>query len=241
MTCLIIQHIEGESSYAIGDAISHVSVAQQHCRVFDGDPIPSSVEGLNGLVVMGGPMSAISDEGFPTRRAEIELIRKALALELPILGICLGAQLLASAAGGTVVRGEQGPEIGWGQIILSKAAWTDPLLADIPSPLEVLHWHGDTMVLPPDSEHLASSDRYPNQAFRVGPCAWGFQFHLEVDDLAVATFVEGFGQEAMEAGVSPIEIVARSPQALSSLGESRATVTTRFAGLVREHAGAAPP
>lgn len=185
-------------------------------------------------------MSAISDEGFPTRRSEIELIRKALAVELPILGICLGAQLLASAAGGTVVRGEQGPEIGWGQVALSTVAWTDPLFAEIPSPLEVLHWHGDTMVLPPASEHLASSDRYPNQAFRVGPSAWGLQFHLEVDDLAVATFVEGFGHEAMEAGVSPTEIVARAPQALSALEEARETVTTRFAGVVREFARAAP-
>ena len=234
--CLVIQHVEGEGPYAIGDALSEHSIEQQRCSVFEGEEIPRSVEDLDGLVVMGGPMSARSDEHFPTRRAEIELIERALRQEIPILGICLGAQLLASAAGGEVRRGDSGSEIGWGQVTLTKAASLDPLFAAVPRSLEVLHWHEDTMALPQDAVLLASSDRYASQAFRIGSSAWGLQFHLEVDDRAVACFVEEFGEEATEAGVDPAEILVRTPSALVELDQTKRRVTSRFATLVCDHA-----
>ncbi len=118
-TCLVVQHVEAEPSWAIGAALSRAGVRVDVRRVFAGEPLPSDVADHNGLVVMGGPMSACSDKGFATRPAEIALLGHALAGAVPTLGVCLGAQLLALAAGGAVYPGADGPEIGWSTVELS--------------------------------------------------------------------------------------------------------------------------
>ena len=141
-------------------------------------------------------MSAIDDHGFPTRTREVALLAQSLDRGTITLGICLGAQLLAVAAGSPVFVGHAGPEIGWGPVELMPEAASDPLLATVPSGLTVLHWHGDTFDLPLGATHLAASRTYANQAFRAGERAWGFQFHLEVDQRAVTGFVDAFGDEA---------------------------------------------
>jgi GMP synthase-like glutamine amidotransferase len=180
-------------------------------------------------------MSADSDEGFPTRRAELALLSEAVSRGVPTLGVCLGAQLLALACGGTVSRGAGGAEIGWAPVDLTTAAGDDPLLAGLPGRLTVLHWHGDTYAPPPHGVHLAASPRYPAQAFRVGDRAWGFQFHLEIDGRAVAAFLDAFGADAARAGTTPESIAADSPAALDGLGPDRTRVLTRFAALVAAH------
>jgi len=232
-TCLVVQHLAPERPYRILAALEGSGVAVELCRVFAGDAIPGAIDGYAGLVVMGGPVSAASDEGFPTRAAEVELLETALAQAVSVLGVCLGAQLLAVAAGGKVYPGSAGPEIGWGPVRLSDDADDDPVLGGLPRQLEVLHWHGDTFDLPAGAVHLASSALYPNQAFRCGPVAWGLQFHLEVDQSAVNAFVEAFGAEAMAAGVAPQEVAGRAPQALARLQPARDRALERWAGLVR--------
>ncbi|WP_406129726.1 gamma-glutamyl-gamma-aminobutyrate hydrolase family protein [Streptomyces canus] len=122
-------------------------------------------------------------------------MRAALEAEVPVLAVCLGAQLLAAAAGGRSRPGS-GPQIGWDEVRATSAAHADPLFAGIPEHLPVLHWHGDTMDLPAGATLLASCDRYPVQAFRVGGSAWGLQFHLEVDKAAVDAFAAAFPGEA---------------------------------------------
>ncbi len=231
-TCLVVQHVEPERPYAIGDALGAAGVAVDLRRVFAGEPLPSDLTGFAGCVIMGGPMSACDDEGFPTRRFELDLLVDALAREVPTLGVCLGAQLLARAAGGKVFPGGAGPEVGWAPIELTRSAAHDPLLADIPARLTVLHWHGDTFDLPPGSAHLATSARYPTQAFRIGAVAWGLQFHLEVDDEAVGAFLDAFGSDAGRAGTSAASIDAATPGALDALRPHRARVLARFAQLV---------
>lgn len=230
--CLVVQHLEAEGPYEIRAALGAAGVAVATCRVYAGDPVPTDTRGLDALVVMGGPMSAVSDDRFPSREAELALLGGALAAGLPVLGVCLGAQLLAAAAGAKVYGGPAGAEIGWGPVRLSRAAANDPLLSGCPSQLTVLHWHGDTFDLPPDAVLLASSPRYENQAFRVGERAWGLQFHLEVDEAAVANFVAIFGPDALAAGIDPANISARAPEALASLAAVRESVLGRFADVV---------
>lgn len=205
-------------------------------RVFEGAQVPPTASGLDGLVVMGGPMSACSDDGFPSRPAELRLIADAAAAGIPTLGVCLGAQLLASALGARVYRGSAGPEIGWAPIRLSDDAAWDPLFAGLPRRLEVLHWHGDTYDLPPGATHLASSARYPQQAFRFEAACWGVQFHLEVDRGAVAAFTDAFADEAATAGEGLSD--ATTVAALAALAEHRRALVTRFAGLVSGRAPA---
>jgi GMP synthase-like glutamine amidotransferase len=231
-SCLIVQHLEPEAPYAIGDALDDAGVVTDLRRIYDGEPLPSDLADVDGLVVMGGPMSASSDEGFPTRRAELSLLDDALSRGLPTLGVCLGAQLLALAAGGAVHPGPTGPEIGWAPVSLTDQAGEDPLLAGLPSTLTVLHWHGDTFDLPPGAIHLAANSRYRNQAFRSGPRAWGLQFHLEVDHRAVAAFLGAFGADAAAAGTTPQSIEADSAEVLEVLTPRRTDVLARFAGLV---------
>jgi GMP synthase-like glutamine amidotransferase len=234
-SCLIVQHLEPEAPYAIGDALTDAGVVTDVRRVYEGEPLPSDLADFTGLVIMGGPMSALSDDGFPSRRAEIALLDDALSRGLPTLGVCLGAQLLALAAGGVVHAGPTGPEIGWGPVSLTDQADEDPLLAGLPPTLTVLHWHGDTFELPPGAIHLAASARYRNQAFGIAARAWGFQFHLEVDHRAVAAFVGAFGADATAAGTTPESIEADSAEVLEVLTPGRTEVLSRFAGLVATH------
>jgi GMP synthase-like glutamine amidotransferase len=231
-TCLVVQHAEPEGPYAIGDALRSAGVTVDVRRVFDGDRLPADLQGFDGLVVMGGPASATTDDGFPTRRQELDLLAGALGGELPVLAVCLGAQLLALAAGGSVRAGEAGPEIGWGGVELNGDASTDPLLAGLPTDPTVLHWHGDTFALPSTATHLATSARYPNQAFRVGDRAWGLQFHLEVNAEAVDAFLAAFGHEVRTAGLDPEAIRADSAPCLRTLAPLRDRVVDRFASLV---------
>lgn len=234
-SCLIIQHMACEGSFAIGAALSSAGITVDTRNVFAGDGLPVDVSMFDGLVVMGGPMSAISDEGFATRASEIDLISDALDRGTSTLGVCLGAQLLAVAAGGSVIVGDAGPEIGWGAVDLTEEADADPLLGGVPSRLTVLHWHGDTLDVPAGATRLASSPKYPNQAYRVGGRAWGLQFHVEVDDQAVRGFLDAFGDEARAAGQDP-EAIARSTRAhLDELAPIRDRICARFAHLVGSH------
>jgi len=234
-TCLVIQHLPPEGPYLIAEALENAGIAVELCQVFAGDDPPASLDGYNGLVVMGGPMSAASDDGFATRTAEIDLLEDALERELPALGVCLGAQLLAIAAGGKVYPGAEGPEIGWAPVSLVVGeAEQDLLFSDLPSEVTVLHWHGDTFDLPPGAIHLATSKAYPNQAFRAGPRAWGLQFHLEVDGPAIDAVLAAFGDEAADCGVPPEDIATQAGSAIAELAPARGTLLDRFAGLVRE-------
>jgi len=230
--CLVVQHVEPEGPYAIGTALRVAGGTVEVCRTYDGDRLPEDTDGLDGLVVMGGPASATSDDGFPSRRGELALLADAVERGIPVLGVCLGAQLLALATGGTVRAGDAGAEIGWAPVDLAATADADPLLAGTEPRPTVLHWHGDTFDPPPGSTRLASSERYPNQAFRVGERAWGLQFHLEVDRPAVDAFLAAFGEEARAAGVDPDAIRVSTAAALGALATTRDRVAGRFAGLV---------
>jgi GMP synthase-like glutamine amidotransferase len=235
--CLVVQHAEPESPFAIATALSEAGVTVDRRRVFAGDAVPARVAGLDGLVVMGGPMGASSDEGFASRQAELSLLAGAVSAGLPTLGVCLGAQLLALAAGGSVFPGDRGPEIGWGEVTLSDACRDDELFCDLPGALTVLHWHGDTFALPPGGHRLMSSAAYPNQAFRVGDSAWGVQFHLEVTGAAVDGFLSAFGADAERAPGGPERIRAATEPTLAALAPHREAVLARFAGLVAARAG----
>ena len=220
-SCLVVQHVEPEGPYAIGDALAAAGVDVVRCRTYASEPVPGRASDFDGLVVMGGPMSAVSDVGFPTRRQEIALVADALDVALPTLGVCLGSQLLAVAAGGRVMAGRDGLEVGWARVRVDAAAADDPLFSTVPTELTVLHWHGDTYELPSGAVPLASSASYAQQAFRVGDRAWGLQFHVEVDQIAVDALRRGLrrrrGGRRHDAGGDPGRHAgcARRPGALS--------------------------
>lgn len=134
----------------------------------------------NGLIVLGGPMNVDQTDRYPHLSAEIDAIREALRLDIPVLGICLGAQLLAAALGANV-RPNPVREIGWYQIHPTDAAREDRLCRHFDGTQHVFQWHAYTFDLPPGAVHLASTPTCAHQAFRYGERAYGLQFHLEAD------------------------------------------------------------
>nr|WP_246306404.1 type 1 glutamine amidotransferase [Allobranchiibius huperziae] len=149
-------------------------------------PIPNSVAGFDGLIVLGGFPGAQDDAAAPWLAHVCKLISQAVADEIPYLGVCLGAQLLALVAGGAVGPARKEPEVGLGQLTLDDACVTDPLLKDMRQKARAVQWHYDEVVtLPEGSRSLISSQHCENQAFRVGASAWGLQFHAEANSKSV--------------------------------------------------------
>ena len=173
-TLLAIQHVPWEGPHRILDACGALHV--HTVKPLAGQPLPPHEE-VAGAVVMGGPMNVDEVERFPALAAEREWLAEAVRRELPLLGICLGAQLLARALGAEVRAGE-GPEIGFAPVEVSDPA--DPVLGGLAPSTDVLHWHGDVFDLPAGAQSLASSARTEHQAFRLGN-AWGALFHPEAD------------------------------------------------------------
>jgi GMP synthase (glutamine-hydrolysing) len=173
-TLLAIQHVPWEGPHRILDACGALQV--HTVKPLAGQELPPHAE-VAGAVVMGGPMNVDEVERFPALGAEREWLAEAVRRELPVLGICLGAQLLARALGAEVRPGE-GPEIGFAPVEVADP--DDPVLGGLGPSTEVLHWHGDVFDLPDGAQPLASSERTEHQAFRLGN-AWGALFHPEAD------------------------------------------------------------
>ena len=156
------------------------------------------------LVVLGGPMGVYEQQEYPFLADEITCIRRRLEAHRPILGICLGAQLMAAALGARVFPGQNGKEIGWAPLQPGPDAPLAPWFAPLLSPgLYVFHWHGDTFDLPAGSLHLASSELYANQAFAIGDFALGLQFHPEVTAADLESWYVGHACELNRAGITP--------------------------------------
>lgn len=188
---IVIQHVAMEGPGRISDLLAERDLRIDVREVFAGAPVPQSLGPDEMLVVMGGGMDVgdRDDPRYPFLNPEIALLKQALAAERPILGVCLGAQLLAHAAGARVYpnvrrdaagQEQRVREVGWGPIALLGDP-DEPALAGLPREPTVLHWHGDTFDLPPGATWLASTPLCPHQAFRVGPRAFGLQFHVEAD------------------------------------------------------------
>jgi GMP synthase-like glutamine amidotransferase len=185
------------------------------------------------MVVMGGPMSVNDD--LPFLRRELALIAEAVNFEIPVLGVCLGAQLIAKAMGAKVYRNNI-REIGWAPVTFTEAARRDLLFEGLSAPETVFHWHGDTFELPWNAELLASSPACRNQAFRAGSRIYGLQFHLEVTPEMIAQWCAedancGDARELTEP-VDPYRHSSRS-EALARL------VFGRWCSLVKENVAAA--
>jgi GMP synthase (glutamine-hydrolysing) len=142
--------------------------------------VPTSLDGADGLVVLGGEMDADQTGDFPHLLATMDLLRDAADRQVPALGICLGAQLAAAALGGRAYPGPAGEELGWNKVELTGAGRADPGTGALTEPAELFEWHHDTFDPPPGATVLAGGAVYPSQAFRLGSVV-AVQFHPEVD------------------------------------------------------------
>ena len=179
---LALQHISCEPPAAFEDELRARGHDLVRVEVDEGEPVPDWRE-FAGIVVMGGPMGAYEDDAYPWLEAEKRLLAEAVRADVPVWGVCLGAQLLAAALGARVYPGDR-PEVGVLSVELEPEAGDDHVFSAAPPRFPTLQWHGDTFDLPAGATLLAGSTAYPNQAFRVGR-SYGLQFHVEVSlDLA---------------------------------------------------------
>ena len=175
-----------------------------------GDDVPPSINGYAGLILMGGPMSVNDD--LPWIPKVLDLIRQAVARDVPVLGHCLGGQLMSRALGGTVSRNPV-KEIGWGTVRRTGDAAGEGWLAGLPVEIEVFQWHGETFSLPPGARHLLTGDYCKNQAFLMGDRHLGLQCHVEMTETMVRAWCEtGAGEIRDHLGISPAVQSAASMQ-----------------------------
>ena len=198
---LVLQHIACEPPAAFEDELRSRGLDVTRVELDEGEVLPDWRE-FPAIVVMGGPMGAYDEAEHPWLAGEKRLLREAVEADVPVWGVCLGAQLLASALGARVYRGEQ-PEVGLLPVHLTPEAADDPVFGDAPGSFPTLQWHGDSFDLPDGATLLASSPAYPHQAFRVGR-SYGLQFHIEVP-LELATEWAGVPAyaESLESTLGP--------------------------------------
>lgn len=215
---LIIQHEPHENAGALDPLLSANGRKVTYCHAYKNDPIPLEEElcVLDGVVILGGSMSANDQEKYPFIKDELKMIPQLVKLKVPILGICLGSQLIAKALGSRVYKGSQ-KEIGWYPLTLSEAATKDNVFGSVGYQTFMFQWHGETFDLPSGAIRLASSPLYPNQAFRYTDRIYGLQFHCEMTDSLIRDWIQTGEKELTEANISAEKILEETPRYLPGL------------------------
>jgi GMP synthase-like glutamine amidotransferase len=229
---LVVEHEADAGIGLVGEQIRAAGAELVAAGPDTGREVPRTAEGYDGVVVLGGSPSPTDETPawFPNVRA---LLRDSLDRQVPLLGICLGAQLLGLAAGGRTDRVRGGAEIGVATLRRTDAAADDPLLGDLPETTRALQWHSfEVRDLPPGSATMVRSERCANQAFRVGPVAWGLQFHLEALAGTAVAWSVGHSEELAEAGLTAEELAAQMRSAEPELRATWAPVADRWLEVV---------
>jgi GMP synthase-like glutamine amidotransferase len=189
-TILIVKHKSDEGPGLIGKFFIEDGWALRTIELEDGEKLPDTLKDIACIIMLGGQMNVYEDEIYPFLKEEDNFIRKALINEIPMLGICLGAQLIARTCGASVTRAPE-REMGWYQIKLTAEGRRDSIFRGLSNNFQVFQWHEDTFEIPVDGVLLAQSKKCKNQAFRIGNNVYGLQFHIEVTDDMIESWMEG--------------------------------------------------
>ena len=216
----VLQHVPFEGPAAIADWAKRRGHSLAISHLYAGDPLPGLAD-VDRLVVMGGPMSVGDTDDYPWLAPERACIAEAIAAGKSVVGVCLGAQLIAAALGARVYRNAH-KEIGWLPVRLTKAARALDLCDGVPAEQPVFHWHGDTFERPPGAVHLAASEACLNQAFLLDGRVLGLQFHLESTPESVAAICEHCADEIVPARwvQTAAEMRAADPALYAGIGRT---------------------
>ena len=226
---LVLQHEPMEGPGTIAGEIRSAGHTVRIIRIDQKEKVPADPGPFAGVVVMGGTMG-VYDQGKLTHlKEEIGLLEKALQKEKPVLGICLGAQLLAAAAGAEGKPGEK--EIGWVLVHKMPEACKDPVLRRLPENFHALMWHGDHFALPKGAIHLLGTQKCACAGFRIGKKAYGLVPHLEMTAAMIDEMVSASRQELASAHVEPAQILEDSSEYAEPTEELARTMWKVWIGL----------
>ncbi|MBM4344690.1 MAG: gamma-glutamyl-gamma-aminobutyrate hydrolase family protein [Deltaproteobacteria bacterium] len=215
---LVVQHVAAEPLGTLDPLLRRRRIRVRYHNARRAPEERPDLGDVDALIVLGGPQNLDEQDKYPHLKAELQLVEAALQRGVPVLGICLGAQLLAHALGASVGR-NRAPELGWSPLHLTAAGQQDPVLSAVDDGAPMFHWHGDTFAIPSGCERLAYTVGCDNQAFRAGERNWGFQFHLEVDASLVERWLGVYAEQ-----------LAHSP-ACGGVADIRAHTQAHIAGL----------
>lgn len=184
----IFRHLVCHHPGYLGAFLQQRGIPWEMVCIDENHPIPQRTDDVSGLVFMGAAVSV--NDPLPWVDGELHLIRRALDEDLPVMGICFGAQLMSKALGGTITRGRE-MEIGWHTLERVAGSAPDEWLPEMPERFEAFHWHADTFSLPPSGRHILRSDCFHHQGFVMGDHI-ALQFHLEMTREMVHNWVERY-------------------------------------------------
>lgn len=228
---LVLQHVAHEILGTLNPLLKRAGFRLRYVNFARHPNAQPSLDGYDGLVVLGGPMGVNDTDRLPHLIIEMKLIEEALRRNLPVLGICLGAQLIAKTLGASVYPNKE-KEIGWYDVSPTDQAEADPLLGVFGKTEKIFQWHGDTFDIPRSTLHLAFSSLCANQAFRYGPNVYGLQFHLEVDEPMIYRWLRVVENKkeicALGGTIDPERIQRETPLHIERLQRPGDCVFTQF-------------
>jgi len=190
---LVMKHVDIEGPGLIEDCLRQEKIPYQILSLESGLHLPK-LDNLTHIVILGGPMNVYEEDRYPFLRIEDLFIKEAIQRGKSVLGICLGAQLIAKALGAKVFKASA-KEIGWYDVSLTRIGSVDPFFSQLPKTFSVFQWHEDTFEIPHSAILIATSSAVPSQAFRYGDNAYGLQFHLEVTQEMIREWMETYEEE----------------------------------------------
>lgn len=191
---VFIKHIAIEGPETMGAFFHEKGFDVKIIELQRGEALPSDLSNVDAVISLGGPMNVYEEDRYTFLKEENEFLKKVIKKEIPFLGICLGSQLLAKACGVKVGKSPQ-KEVGFLKVHLTKKGREDPLFQGIKEEIDVYQWHEDMFFIPQKGELLAESTGCPHQAFKVGFCAYGLQFHIEITDQSVRDWSDAYLKE----------------------------------------------
>lgn len=192
---LYLKHVDIEGPETIAPFFEKNGYASLIIELYNGQTFPQSLKSIDAVICLGGPMNVYEEDQYPFLKEENIFIQRLLKEKIPFLGICLGSQLLAKAAGAKVTRSPV-EEIGWRTVHLTDQGLRDPLFEGLSAQLLVYQWHGDTFGIPTNGQWLIQGAQCPHQALKVGPVAYGFQFHIEITDKSIREWSDEYFQSS---------------------------------------------
>jgi len=227
---LFVQHGDVDKPGLLAGVLEECGIACEVFHAWCGGDFPKMAS-FDGLALGGGGQSAWQVEEFPYLEKESHLVKEAMALNLPVLGLCLGAQIIARALGAEVRRAAQ-KEIGFFPVELLPAGRSDTIVGTLPPRFPATHWHGDVFEIPAGAVCLGSSAMTPHQILRCGPRTLGFQFHLEMTAPLFEELVWDSEDFFRDAGLSPEALIQEAREVLPALEPAAREVLRRWAALI---------